>query len=95
MEFLSPQNEVKFNGATLRYDVNAITISQKLHIDKVNYLDTSSFTTEQFVTERAREAYIAAVCRTDCTYAFSKLSEASEHDENETNKLKEAIKACK
>lgn len=95
IEVLSHNHEIKFNGAIVRQQGNAITISQAKHIEKMNLLDPSHFTKEQFVTERARGAYIAAVCRPDCSYAFSKLSQATEPDEKDVKDLNNAIKACK
>lgn len=34
-------------------------------------LDPNSFTAAEFVSERARGSYVAAVCRLDVSYTFS------------------------
>lgn len=58
-------------------------------------LNPSALTKEHFVAERAGGAFVAAVCPTDCTYACSKLSQATELDEKDVKKHKKAIKICK
>lgn len=75
-ECLSKNNELKLNGSIVREDGNTITISQAQHIAKLRYLNPCVFSKEQFVTEHARRAYISAVFQRDCTYMFSKLSQA-------------------
>lgn len=72
---LELENTLKFNGAILLYDDKFITISQSHHIQNFTEHNTKTFTTQQFITERARGAYIAAVCISDVTYGFSRLAQ--------------------
>lgn len=94
-ESLSRQNEIKFNGAIVRHHGTNITIFPPQHIEKLRSLDRFDFTPKLFVTERARGAYIAAVCPPGCTYGFSKLSKATAPDENDVKFLNNAISSCK
>lgn len=91
-ENLSSEQKVKLNRANVLHDVTSITISQVQHVDKINYFDPSNFTKEQFVTECARGAYVTAVCRPDCTYAFSKLSQETNLYEKDAKELNNAIR---
>lgn len=81
--FLSPQNEIKFNGAIIRHDGTNITISHPQHIEKLKSFNTFHFTKELFLTQRVQGAYIIAVCRPDRTYAFSKLSQSTAPNEKD------------
>lgn len=48
------------------------------HIGKLKELDVNSATSENFVAEQARGAYIAAICRPDATYVFSAASQITD-----------------
>lgn len=67
----------------MRHKETSITVSQEILINNLNVLSSLCLTKEQFVTERSIVTYISAACRLDCSYAFAKVSQAIEPDEND------------
>ena len=64
-KFSNESDKVKFNGAMIGLCGDTYYLTQPHHIEKLKQLDTSTASKEEFVEERARGAYIAAVCRPD------------------------------
>lgn len=90
-KFIKDGTSLKFNGAIIsRYQHN-YTITQTEHIEKLNRLDINNATNADFVAERARGAYIAAVCRPDVTYAFSAASQITKPEMKDFKVLNKTI----
>lgn len=90
-KFLKDGDKLKFNGATISQHGRSYRISQPDHIKKLNPLDAKNVTTADFVAERARGAYIAAVCRPDVTYSFSVASQITNPERIDFKALNNAI----
>ena len=90
-KMLTEGNPVKFNGAVICRNGNRKTLSQPEKISKLNELDVTTVPKTQYVSERARGAYISAVCRPDTSYAFSIASMIQEPNEKYIKNLNKAI----
>lgn len=73
-KFIKDGTSLKFNSMILSRDRLNYAIRKVEHIANLNAIDINNTTSNDFVAERARAAYIAAVCRPDGTYAFSSSS---------------------
>lgn len=58
-------------------------------------LDPSRFTPDDFISERARGAYTAAVSRPDASFAFSTTSQVTKPDASDVKLIKKSITLCK
>lgn len=58
-------------------------------------MNPSTLSKEQFVAERAQGAYNAADCQRDCTYDFSKFSQATEPNAKDAKERNKATKISK
>ena len=90
-KFLKDGETLKFNGATISQHGRSYSITQPDHIKTLKVLDVENATTADFVAERARGAYIAAVCRPDATYAFSVSSQITKPERTDFKNLNNAI----
>lgn len=50
-------------------------LTQPEHIKTLKELNVNNATTSDFIAERARGAYIAAICRPDASYPFNIASQ--------------------
>lgn len=92
---MKEDTKLNINGARLSKFGNVITIIELRHAEKLNVEHPAAFTKDQFIAERARGAYIVAVCRPDATYSFSRLLQYAEPSEREFKDLKKFIELCK
>lgn len=89
-KFVKNGTSIKFNGAIISCDHCSYTITQTEHIENLNPLDINNGSAADFVAERARGAYIAAVCRPDVTYAFSVASQIAQPEVKDSKILNKA-----
>lgn len=57
-------------------------------------LDESNISKSEFVSQRARDAYVAAVCRTDVTFCSMVASRGTNLDVNDVKALNKALSKC-
>ena len=69
-ERLTSKQSLNFNNFIIIFDKDNITINQTKQIKKIQLL-FKSFTKEQYVAQRAREAYIATVSQSQIAFALS------------------------
>lgn len=90
-KFLNNGDRLKFNGAIISSNGQTFSITEPDHINKLKELDVNSSTAADFVAERARGAYIAAICRPDATYAFSIASQITKPEKKDFKQLNKTI----
>lgn len=93
-QLLTSHSSIKFNGAVLSQQKNRLFLSQPDHIRNLNKLDETNFTSEEFVTERARGSYISGMCRPKCTYGFCHLSQVTTPSKRDVKLLNKVMHAC-
>lgn len=67
-----------FNGADISLRQNVYSLTQRDHINRFSTLAEERINMSEFVSERARGAYIAAVCRPDITFGFAQCSKVTQ-----------------
>lgn len=86
---------MKFNGATISLADNIVTLNQPDHIVKPQKVAEYSIDQSTFVSQRARGAYIASICRLDLMFGFSVSSQVVQADKTPARRLKKAIVRAK
>lgn len=94
IEMLTCNRMVKFNGGLLHYDGKIYYVNQPNHISNMKKLVPKSFTAADFISERARGSYIAAICRPDISFIFSVASQATYPTERDVKCINKAIEHC-
>lgn len=85
---LSDGDKIKLNGAIISQYTLTLSLTQPDHINKLKELDVNNVTTPDFVVERARGAYTAAICRPDAIYAFNIASQTTDPKKKDFQNLK-------
>lgn len=67
------------------------TLFHDHQFSKLELLDTEGFSKADFILQRARGAYIAAVYRPDLTFAFSYAAQVMERTKDDVVKLNGSI----
>lgn len=93
-KFLSDENPIRFNGATIYSKSGTIYLTQPENISKLSTIETDSISKDEFISQRARGSYIAAVCRPDLTFAFSKAAQVIIPTLDDCKELNKYIKVC-
>ncbi|KAI1002683.1 hypothetical protein K3495_g5516 [Podosphaera aphanis] len=73
-ERLSESHPIKFIGSTISLSHDGkIILTQALHVGKIQLVDTNKTTSVQqdYIAQRARAAYVAAVCQPQATFSLS------------------------
>ena len=92
-KFVTENSSLKFNGASISLREGIYSVTQPEHISKLKLLDVNNATAAEFVAERARGAYIAAICRPDATYMFSAASQITKPETKDFKALNKTITA--
>lgn len=75
---LCPANSIGFDGAAISKKGTAHTICHDCHFENRRLIDANCASKDEFISQRAGGAYIAAVNRPDLTSEFSFLRLAGE-----------------
>lgn len=92
---LEDGKSMRFNGATISLADNVVTLNQPDHIAKLQKVSEGSVDQSSFVSQRARGAYIASVCRPDLTFGFAVCSQVVKADKIAARRLNKAIDRAK
>jgi hypothetical protein len=60
---LTADNDLTFNGAQISRSADSLTVSQSDQAKKIELLNTTDISREEYVSQRARGAYISSVCQ--------------------------------
>lgn len=94
-KFLDNGTSIMFNGANIRLIFNGYFITQEDHKSKLSKIAEQKIDKSEFVAQRARGAYIAAVCRPDLTFGFAHASQIVNPDATAFKALKKFIEHAK
>jgi hypothetical protein len=104
-ERLTPDHDLKFNGAIIHAETTGITLTQERQCKKLKVVNTKNSTStssrgavrenlsikDQYVAQRARGAYIASVCQPEAAYDLSVASQTVEPTEQDITALNKRI----
>lgn len=86
---------IKFNGTIATKLANRIQIRAAVSKRKLlNTIKVSPVNKSDYVSQRARGAYIASVCRPDLVYGFNAAAQHTEPDSSHARALNKLIKKC-
>lgn len=83
-----------FNGALLTNHSDKYTMTQPVHISKLQKLPLGA-TAKDYVTQRARGAYIASVCRPDLAFGFAYCAQTTNPMNEDIQYLNSLIEKAK
>jgi len=95
LQKLTTSSPLEFNGATLtKTSTGSITISQSWQVKKITLIDTDNATREQYITQRARAAYIATVCHPQVAFGLSYAAQSTDSipTKDDVTKLNKCLK---
>lgn len=92
---LKEGSHVLFNGARVSLSGGIYTISQPDHVSKLECIPEQNTSCSDFVSQRARGAYIAAVARPDLTFGYAQASQILSPNLTATKTLNTHIKRSK
>lgn len=72
------EGSIRFNGATISFLNSTYTICHDRQFDHLAVLDPNNFNKSDFISQRARGAYIAAVYRSDLVFLFTSSAQVIE-----------------
>jgi hypothetical protein len=102
---LIQEKELKFNGGIIQLTDAGITLSQQRQCEHLRSVQAESVTAtssrgavrhglttkEQYVSQRARGAYIASVCQPEASYDLSVAAQAIQPDETDVKALNQRL----
>lgn len=84
-----------YNGAQISKTKKGYQISQQQQAEKLSLINEKNVNKDEYITERARGAYIAGVCCPEVSYGFSFAAQTTSPGVKEAKFLNEQIKKCK
>ncbi|KAI0996966.1 hypothetical protein K3495_g11217 [Podosphaera aphanis] len=94
LQVLDQQNSLNFNGSILRKIKDAVQITQKKQIDRIQEIDSSLPNKElkvNYLSQRARGAYVATVSQLEAAFAVSKAAQVTHPTEEDIKFLNEFL----
>ncbi len=61
---------MRLNGALISTTRNVVSLTQASHISRLKEIDENNIDIADYISERARGAYVAAVCRPDLSFSI-------------------------
>ena len=87
---------LKFNGMIVKKLKDSITVHAAVSDrNLLNCITTSTVNKDDYVSQRARGAYIASICRPDLSYGFSVAAQYQNPDSTQARALNKVINRCK
>lgn len=93
--FLDDGSPTTFNGSMVIKNSGVYSLTQAPHLSKLSTVPTDKVDKAAFISERARGAYIAAVCRPDLTFGFSIFSQYPDPDTIAAKRLNKVVTYAK
>lgn len=92
---LKIKSAIKFNGANIELQKSTYILSQTEHIDRLEEIKDGKVDKPQFVPQRAKDAYIAAMRRQDLSFIISLASQVTDPKTADAKLLNKHIKRAK
>ena len=89
---LTADNNLTFNGAQIKRLTNSLTVSQHDQAKKIELLNANDVDKEEYVSQRARGAYISSVCQPQVAFGLSYAAQTTEPTKDDAEKLNRCLK---
>jgi hypothetical protein len=90
---LTTDNNLTFNGAQIeKLTNNTLTVSQNDQAKKIELLNTHDISGEEYVSQRARGAYISSVCQPQVAFGLSHAAQTTNPQKDDVDKLNRCLK---
>jgi hypothetical protein len=89
---LTTDNNLTFNGAQISRSTDLLTISQSDQAKKIELLNTTDISKEEYVSQHAREAYISLVYQPQVTFGLSYAIQTTDPQKDNVDKLNKCLK---
>jgi hypothetical protein len=89
---LTPSNNLTFNGARMTQSTDTITVSQHDQAKKIDLLDPININKEEYVSQRARGAYVSSVCQPQVAFGLSYAAQTTDPQKDDIDKLNKCLK---
>ncbi len=75
---LTEEKPLRFNGALTSTSRNVVSLTQNSHISRLSEINEKDADNAYYISQRARGAYVAAVCRPDLSFRVSLLAQVTD-----------------
>lgn len=89
---LTSSNDLNFNGARIRRSTDTLTVSQHDQAKKIELLNTYDISREEYISQRARGAYISSVCQPQVAFGLSYAAQITDPQKDDVDKLNKCLK---
>jgi hypothetical protein len=89
---LTADNNLTFNGAQISRSTDSLTVSQSDQAKKIKLLDPYDIDKEEYVSQRARGAYISSVCQPQVAFGLLYAAQTTDPQKDDVNKLNRCLK---
>ena len=91
---LKEEKRVKFNGVDIQLSNHNIIIDANDHQQKLKKIRVETPSIDEFVSERSRGAYIAALCCPDLCFSFAYAAQCTKPSPSDARALNKVIGKC-
>lgn len=84
-----------FNGGTISQTANLLHLNQRDYIAKLQAISDNPVDPAEYISQRARGAYIASVCRPDLAFGFSVCAQVTKPLAQDAKRLNKTISQAK
>ena len=93
VEELSLEKALSFNGASITInEFGIVRLTASKHISKLRIVETEKMRKDDYISQRARGAYIASICSPETCVDFSLAAQHISPGKSEVQKLNKALK---
>jgi hypothetical protein len=89
---LTASNKLTFNNAQMTQSTDTIIVSQNDQAKKIDLLDPHNINKEEYVSQRARGAYISSVCQPQVAFGLLYAAQTTNPQKDNINKLNKYLK---
>jgi hypothetical protein len=89
---LTADNDLTFNGAQISRLTDLLTVLQSDQAKKIELLNTTDISREEYVSQRARGAYISSVCQPQVTFGLLYAAQTTDPQKDDVDKLNKCLK---
>jgi hypothetical protein len=89
---LTADNNLTFNSAQISRSTDLLTVSQSNQAKKIKLLNTTDISREEYVSQRAKGAYISSVCQPQVAFGLLYTTQTTDPQKDNVNKLNKCLK---
>lgn len=93
-QYLNTLRSLRFNKAIISIKEDSCTLTQPWNIAKIKILDEYVIYKAEYISQRARRSYVAAMCRSDAPFGFSMAIQVIEPERDDARQSIKYLRAC-